>query len=257
MKPVRGQRNDPPCVSNDGFALSGPDGRLTAMGPTSRQSDRPETPSNLRPDQRKARYYESHKLRPAVAAWYYRQIGPARRILDLGCGSGEFGRYRPSAAMEIHGIDVDQAAVAYAARHEIAVQGNLDETELPYEADFFDAVLARDILEHLQAPWLTLREVIRVLQPGGRVVASVVMAKPQAVWADYTHVRGFTRDSVALMFRDQGFDVDSVRPMGGIPLTSRLGLLDQVPYLLRLPLVGRRWATSWEIRAHRPVRPAS
>ncbi len=72
----------------------------------------------------------------------------------------------------------------------------------PYGDDFFDAVLARDILEHLREPWLTLREARRVLRPGGIIVASVVMAEPQAVWADYTHVRGFTRSSVDLMFRD-------------------------------------------------------
>ncbi len=206
-----------------------------------------------RRDQEKASYYESHRLRPALAAWYYRQIGPARRILDLGCGNGDFGRYRPSTVIEVHGIDADQGAVASAARYEIAVQGDLDEAGLPYDADYFDAVLARDILEHLRAPWLTLREVHRVLRPGGCVVASVVMAKPQAVWADYTHVRGFTRRSVELMFRDEAFEIDSVWQMGGIPLTGRLGLIGGVPWLLRLPLVGRRWATSWEIRARRSI----
>lgn len=203
-------------------------------------------------DQDKARYYESHQLRPAVAAWYYRQLGPALRILDLGCGNGDFGRYRPNLEIEVHGIDVDQGAVASAARFEVAVQGDLDGSPLPYEDDFFDAILARDILEHLWEPWVTLREARRVLRPGGVIVGSVVMAKPHAVWADYTHIRGFTRSSVELMFRDASFEVDAVWQMGGIPLTSRLGLIDQVPTLLRLPLVGRRWATSWEIRARRP-----
>ena len=202
---------------------------------------------NSHDDQSKARYYESHRLRPAVAGWYYRQLGPARRILDLGCGNGDFGRYRPAPEIEVHGIDVDGVAVASAARFEVAVQGDLDGTPLPYGDEFFDAVLARDIFEHLQAPWLALREARRVLRPGGVIVASVVMAKPQAVWADYTHVRGFTRSSVVLMFRDTDFEVEAVWQMGGVPLTSRLALIDQVPTLLRLPLIGRRWATSWEI----------
>ena len=207
---------------------------------------------NLPDDRDKPHYYESHHLRPAVAAWYYRQLGPARRILDLGCGNGDFGRHRPSGEIEVHGIDVDRGAVVSAARFEVAVQGDLDGSALPYEDQFFDAVLARDILEHLREPWVILREARRVLRPGGVIVASVVMAKPQAVWADYTHVRGFTRRSVELIFRDTGFEVETVWKMGGIPLTSRLGLIDQVPTLLRLPLIGRRWATSWEIRARRP-----
>jgi SAM-dependent methyltransferase len=208
---------------------------------------------NVPEDQAKARHYESHHLRMAVAARYYRLLNPAHRILDLGCGSGEFGRYRPSRDVEVHGIDLDRGAVASAARFEIAVQGDLEGPPLPYEDGFFDAVLARDILEHLREPWLTLREAHRVLRPGGVIVASVVMAKPSAVWADYTHIRGFTRSSVELMFRDATFDVEAVWQMGGIPLASRLDLIDQVPTLLRLPLIGRRWATSWEIQARRPI----
>jgi predicted TPR repeat methyltransferase len=57
---------------------------------------------NLPDDHDKARYYQSHTLRPTVAAWYYRQLGPARRILDLGCGNGDFGRYRPSREIEVN-----------------------------------------------------------------------------------------------------------------------------------------------------------
>lgn len=204
-------------------------------------------------DQMKARYYDSHQMRPAMAAWYYRQFGPAARILDLGCGSGEFGRYRPSHDVEVHGVDVDHGAVVSATRFEVAVQVDLDASPLPYKDDFFDAILARDILEHLREPWLILQDARRVLCPGGVIVASVVMAKPQAVWADYTHIRGFTRNSVELMFDDAGFEVEAVWPMGGIPFASRLGLIDHVPILLRLPLVGRWWATSWEIRARRPT----
>jgi SAM-dependent methyltransferase len=208
---------------------------------------------NASDEKDKAGYCERHELRPALAAWYYRQLGPGRRILDLGCGNGDFGRYRPGSDIEVHGVDADGVAVVSAARFERTVQVDLDRSPLPYEDRFFDAILARDVLEHLREPWVTLREARRVLRPGGVIVASVVMAKPQAVWADYTHIRGFTRGSVGGMFRDAGFEVEAIWQMGGIPLTSRLDLIDHVPTLLRLPLVGRRWAVSWEIRARRPT----
>ncbi len=80
---------------------------------------------------------------------------------------------------------------------------------------------------------------------------SVVMAKPRAVWADYTHVRGFTRRSARLLLEDAGFEVEAVWRMGGIPLSTRLRFIWLVPTLLRLPVVGWLWASSWELKARR------
>ena len=50
-----------------------------------------------------------------------------------------------------------------------------------------------------------MREVHRVLRPGGRVFASSPDAQ-RWVWDDYTHRRPFTRKAFRLLFADQGFD---------------------------------------------------
>jgi len=89
------------------------------------------------------------------------------------------------------------------------------------------------------------------MRPGGALLASVVMAKPSAVWADYTHIRGFTRTAAEELLRDGGFTVERVWRMGGVPLTSRLGLIDLVPAFLRIPVAGHIWAVSWELLARR------
>lgn len=202
--------------------------------------------------QSKQAYYRAAGMQPRLAARYYREFEGARTLLDVGCGIGAFGRYRPDPDMRIWGVDHDDGALAQAAQYEEVAQVDLESDALPFADASFDGVLAKDVLEHLQAPGRLVREIVRVLRPGGVVVASVVMARPRAVWADYTHVRGFTRTSAALLFQDAGFGVEDVWPMGGVPLSNRLGFMGLVPMLLRIPGLGALWASSWELRARKP-----
>lgn len=195
--------------------------------------------------------YRGRGMPAALAARYYREFGDVRTVLDLGCGAGDFGRHRPSPAVEVHGVDADLHAVELASRWERALVVDLDAASLPYEDGTFDAVLAKDIFEHVGDPLRVAREAHRVLRPGGVIVASVVMAKPGRVWADYTHRRGFTRASARLLLEDAGFHVESSWRMGGVPLSARLGLIDYVPALLAVPIFDALWGSSWELRARR------
>lgn len=84
--------------------------------------------------------------------------------------------------------------------------------------------------------------------------AMVVLSWPQLckldqdeVWADYTHIRGFTPGAFRLMFEDVGFHVGRVTPMGGAPLSERLRFVHLLPYLLRVPPFSAFWASSWEL----------
>jgi SAM-dependent methyltransferase len=190
-------------------------------------------------------------VKDPLYAMYFRHLAGARRILDVGCGPGDLGRYRPSAEVTVHGVDLDPDALARAAGAETVVRADLDGGPLPYADQSFDAVLAKDIFEHLVRPERLAREVWRVLRPDGTLVASVVMARPRAVWADYTHVRGFTRQTAPKLLADAGFVVERVWRMGGVPLSRRLRFLRLVPSLLRLPGPSQLWAASWELRARK------
>jgi SAM-dependent methyltransferase len=197
----------------------------------------------------KRAYYNGGGMPAGLAALYFREFGEARRILDVGCGTGGLGCHRPSPDIEIQGVDIDQGALQAAARFEIVQCVDLDSSPLPHADASFDAVLAKDIFEHVQDPGGLAREIYRVTRPGGTLVASVVMAKPRAVWSDYTHVRGFTKHSAQLLLQDVGFVVRRVWRMGGVPLSNRLRLTRLLPHLLRAPVINQLYATSWEISA--------
>lgn len=203
--------------------------------------------------QRKQKYFLRRVLPPTLVTYYYRQFGQVSRVLDLGCGLGCMGRLKPAPEIEVYGLDIDEAAVAKATQYENAQVWNLETQRLPFENEFFDAVLAKDIVEHLQAPWVLVTEIYRVLRPGGLVIANVPVAKPKVVWNDYTHIRGFTSSALRMLFEDCGFDVLHIRKMGGVPSTGKLHLTKWIHVLLRFPPLDFLFGRCLEIKAYRPT----
>ncbi len=138
-------------------------------------------------------------------------------ILDVGCGSGWLAEH----FRDYTGVDASEEAVAAAtARGRNVLQADVDE-RLPLEDARYDGVVLKDVLEHVRDPVAVVREVRRVLRPGGRVFASSPDAQ-RWVWDDYTHRRPFTRKSFRLLFADNGFDVERVGYESVMPGTGIL-----------------------------------
>ena len=203
--------------------------------------------------QRKRKYFSGRSLDPGLVTYYYKAFGNVERVLDIGCGLGCMGRLKPDPAIEVYGLDIDEEAIAKAKECEIAQVWDLESGRLPFDDDYFDAVLAKDILEHLQKPWVLLEEIYRVLRSDGIIIASVPMAKPKVVWNDYTHIRGFTPKALRVMFEDYGFEVLHINKMGGILLAGKLRLVRWIPLILRVPPFDYFFGSSFEIRARKPV----
>lgn len=94
-------------------------------------------------------------------------------ILEVGCGNGLFLRLLARAGYDAEGMDISEADVAY-ARDQLALRvfhGTLE--DLTFAADRYDAVLLVSVLEHVPDPPDTVRQVFRILRPGGWIVVSV------------------------------------------------------------------------------------
>ena len=96
------------------------------------------------------------------------------RVLDVCCGPGMLGAGALERGAEAIGLDFSLEAVELARN--LVPNGHFergDAQALPYPPESFDAVLCGYGLMHLPEPAAALREMLRVLRPGGRAAVSV------------------------------------------------------------------------------------
>jgi SAM-dependent methyltransferase len=151
------------------------------------------------------------------------------RLLDVGCGGAWLGDHFDNYT----GIDVSPDAVEAArsrGRQVLLVNGD---EPLPFDEANFDGVVLKDVLEHVVEPVALVREVRRVLRPGGKVFASSPDAQ-RWVWDDYTHRRPFTRKAFRKLFEDQGLVVEQVGYESVMPGT---GIVSGLTHRKRRPRV--------------------
>jgi SAM-dependent methyltransferase len=104
-------------------------------------------------------------------------IGPGQRVLDVACGTGVLTREaaaRSGAAGFVAGLDLDPAMLAVAARLSPSVGWLRGRAEtLPFADRSFDTVVSQFGLMFVPDPVVALREMFRVLVPGGRLAVAV------------------------------------------------------------------------------------
>jgi len=90
-------------------------------------------------------------------------------LLEIGCGRGERMALLSQLGWNTHGLEPDASAAMLAQKAGLQVSVNtLDEAQLP--SDSFDAIIMSHVIEHLPAPQWVVKECLRILRPGGRLV---------------------------------------------------------------------------------------
>jgi SAM-dependent methyltransferase len=116
---------------------------------------------------------------------------PARaRILDAGCGSGrnmvELARRGTVTGVELSAASIDLARARHAGE---VVSGSV--LEMPFASDSFDLSVCLDVVEHLEDDFAALRELRRVVVPGGSLLVTVPAY--QWLWSGHDEVNHHQR----------------------------------------------------------------
>jgi ubiquinone/menaquinone biosynthesis C-methylase UbiE len=125
------------------------------------------------------------------------QVTSGDRVLDMGCGGGRhaFALYRLGAdvtAFDMNAAELKDVAAMFAEMRKAeevpagararVVRGTA--YDLPFADNSFDSVIAAEVLEHLPQDDRAMRELFRVLKPGGQIAVTVPRWGPELVcWA--------------------------------------------------------------------------
>ncbi|TFL20136.1 bifunctional 2-polyprenyl-6-hydroxyphenol methylase/3-demethylubiquinol 3-O-methyltransferase UbiG [Jannaschia formosa] len=121
---------------------------------------------------------------PGRLSWFDGFIDwQGKEVLDLGCAGGFLAEALDDRGARVTGIDPARDAIAAARAHaeregrKIRYDAGVGEA-LPYADASFDAVACVDVLEHVSDLRRTLREIARVLKPGGLFLYDTINRNP-------------------------------------------------------------------------------
>ncbi len=180
-------------------------------------------------------YYERYWLEEAAGhsgnvqgyaanfrAWMARQLHGLpnqARVLEVGCGDGAFTRDLARFSRQVTALDLSAAQIQQNARAypDIQFQQHDLADPLPFPPDHFAVIWCSEVLEHLFDPAFAVREMHRVLAPGGRLLVTVpyhglgknlliALLKWDAHFApNNPHLRFFTKNTLRAVVAGAGF----------------------------------------------------
>jgi ubiquinone/menaquinone biosynthesis C-methylase UbiE len=157
--------------------------------------------------------------RTIVRRWIerYGSLSAETKLLDVGTGTGLFAS-EMAHQCQVIGVDDHEEALEYARRREKGQFVRARSNELPFEESHFDVVTSLDVLEHLPDDLGSLKEINRVLKPGG--VAVITVPAFRLLWSEWDvvlhHQRRYRRWQIIKLAQDVGMEVVTARYMNSL-----------------------------------------
>lgn len=128
------------------------------------------------------------------------------KLLEIGCGRGEFLEAFKKLGLDCYGIDLSDRSTQSPGEDQIR-KVDVSKDLLPYTDGSFDIVYHKSLIEHLYSPDNLMRETYRVLKPGGRVIILTPdwVSQMKVFYEDYTHSKPYNKVSLHDLLQVYGF----------------------------------------------------
>ena len=156
--------------------------------------------------------------------YYKSQTG---KLLDVGCGRGEFVEIFKALGFDAYGVDLE----ATAPRTE---RVDLETEKMPFPDDSFDFLMCKSTIEHIRNVYHFTGEMYRVLKPGGKIVIMTGDWKTihHIFYLDVDHKTPFMKCSLNDLLLRYQFKNVKVDYFFCLPYTWRSKLLHIIPLMI-------------------------
>ncbi len=167
-----------------------------------------------------------------LCAHLFREFGmrAGMKILEAGCGRGEFLREFQKLGLDARGLDLSPESASFLVNSGIPVDVCDIENEgrLPYADKSFDVVFSKSFMEHLRAPDAFLRETLRILKPGGFALCMIPdwESNYRTYFDDFTHKTPFTKVTLRDMLMMCDFAEVNVHRFRQLPVVWKYPVLN-------------------------------
>jgi len=173
------------------------------------------------------------------------ELLPGMKMLEPGCGRGEFLRNFQELGLDVHGVDISTEVKGFAKTFPVDIC-DVENEALPFEDSSFDVIYSKSFIEHLHYPERYLREAYRILKPGGKLITLVPdwESNYKTYFDDFTHRTPFTKVSLSDAYKIYGFKDVNVYKFRQLPLLWKYPLLNNLSAIIS-PFVPVRATTKF------------
>jgi SAM-dependent methyltransferase len=158
-----------------------------------------------------------------------------QKLLEIGCGRGEFLDAFQQLGMNCYGVDLSEHGFSHLSNIQVA-RVNISQDALPFEDYSFDIVYHKSLIEHLYSPDNLMKETCRVLKQGGRIVILTPdwVSTMKVFYEDYTHSRPYNVMALSDLLKVYDFKNIETELFYQLPILWRYPKLKIISLFLRL-----------------------